>query len=132
MEEEPYGRPYKIERMEPEAVGKIMDQLFPLLPALVVTTREDEEGPPLLTAEEFIAVMDRVRAKAKKAPGPDGIPQSVDHLTSSQSRDTRRGVQPSIEERSIPYLMESGSAGAIAKTWQTSRGPSLVLATLHA
>ncbi len=65
------------ERMEPEAVGKIMDHLFPQLPALVVTPQEDEEGPPLLTAEEIDAAVDQVRAKAKKAPGPDGIPNSV-------------------------------------------------------
>ncbi len=65
------------ERMETEAVGKIMDHLFPQLPALVVTSREDEEGPPLLTAEEIDAVVDRVRAKAKKAPSPDEIPNSV-------------------------------------------------------
>ncbi len=88
VEEEPYGRPYKIvmkkvggppitECMEPEAVGKIMDQLFPQLPALVVTHWEDEEGPPLLTVEEIDAAVDRVRAKASKASGPDGIPNSV-------------------------------------------------------
>ncbi len=67
----------KKERMEPEAVGKIMDQLLPQLPAPVVTPREDEEGPPLLTAEEIDAAVDQVRAKAKKAPGPDEIPNSV-------------------------------------------------------
>ncbi len=58
--------------------------------------------------------------------------QCVDHRTSGQSRDTRCGVQPSVEEWSIPYPMEGGSAGAIAQTWQTSREPSLVSATLHA
>ncbi len=46
--------------------------------------------------------------------------QCVDHHTLGQSRDTQCSVQPSIEERSIPYPMEGGSAGAIAKTWQTS------------
>ncbi len=48
--------------------------------------------------------------------------QCVDNRTSGQSRGTRHGVQPSVEERSIPYPMEGGSAGATAKTWQTSRG----------
>ncbi len=67
------GRGPITERMELEVVGKIMDQLFPQLPALVVTPQEDEEGPPLLTD----AAVDRVRAKAKKAPGPDRIPNSV-------------------------------------------------------
>ncbi len=54
-----------------------MDQLFLQLPALVITCREDEEGPPLLTAEEIDAAVDRVRIKAKKAPGPEEIPSSV-------------------------------------------------------
>ncbi len=40
--------------------------------------------------------------------------QYVDHRTSGQSRDTRRAVQPSVEEQSIPYPMEGGSAGAIS------------------
>ncbi len=71
------GGPPITERMEPEAVGKIMDQLFPQLPALVVTPREDKEGPPLLMAEEINAAVDRVRAKVKKAPGPDRIPNNV-------------------------------------------------------
>ncbi len=62
--------------MELEAVGTIMDQLFLQLPALVVTPQEDE-GPPLLTAEEIDVAVDRVCAKAKKALGPDGIPNSV-------------------------------------------------------
>ncbi len=39
--------------------------------------------------------------------------------------------RPTCKEQ-IHYPMEGGSAGAIAKTWQTSRGPSLVSATLHA
>ncbi len=56
--------------MELETVGTIMDQLFPQLPALVVTPWENEEGPPLLTAEEIDAAVDRIRVKAKKAPGP--------------------------------------------------------------
>ncbi len=38
---------------------------------------EEEEGPPLLMAGEIDAVVDQVRAKAKKASGPDGIPNSV-------------------------------------------------------
>ncbi len=59
--------------MEPEAVGKIIDQLFLQLPTLVVTT----EGPLLLTEEEIDAAVDRVCAKAKKALGPEGIPNSV-------------------------------------------------------
>ncbi len=46
--------PILTERMKLEAVGKIMDQLFSQFPALVVTPREDE-GPPLLTAEEIDA-----------------------------------------------------------------------------
>ncbi len=60
VEEEPFGQLYKIvmkkvegpaitKRMEPEAVGRIMDQLFHLLPALVVMLREAEKGPTLLT-----------------------------------------------------------------------------------
>ncbi len=57
--------------------GTVMDQLFSQLPALVVTSWEDREGPPLLTAEEIDVAVERVRAKAKKMPGPDGIPNSV-------------------------------------------------------
>ncbi len=62
--------------MEPEAVRKIMDRLLPQLPALEVTHREDEEEPPLLMVEVDVAV-NRVCAKTKKAPSPDGIPNSV-------------------------------------------------------
>ncbi len=65
------------EQMELEAVGKIMDQLFLQLPALVGTPWEAKEGPPLLTEEEFYAAVDRVCTKPKKALGPDGIPNSV-------------------------------------------------------
>ncbi len=63
--------------MYPEAVGRITDQFFLQLPALVATPREDEEGPSQLTAEEIDVAVDRVRTKAKKAPGLDGIPNSV-------------------------------------------------------
>ncbi len=57
--------------MEPEAAGRIVDHLFPQLPALVVTRREfEEEGPPLLTAAEIDATVDRVCDKARKVPGP--------------------------------------------------------------
>ncbi len=52
-------------------------RLFPQLPALVVTPREVEEGPPLLMEEEIDAAIGRVCTKAKKAPGPDGIWNSV-------------------------------------------------------
>ncbi len=61
----------------PEAGGRIMDQLFSQLPALVATPLEDEEGPPLLMAEEIDAAVDRVCAKARNTPGPDGIQNSV-------------------------------------------------------
>ncbi len=60
--------------MEPEAVGRILDQLFPQLPALMVTSREAEGGPPLLTTAEIDAAVDRVCTKFRKAPGLDGIP----------------------------------------------------------
>ncbi len=49
-------------------MGRIMDRLYPQLPALVVTPQEAEEGPPLLTAE-IDAVADRVYTKARKGPG---------------------------------------------------------------
>ncbi len=139
MEEEPYGRPYKIvmkkvggppttERMEPEAVGKIMDQLLTQLPALVVTHQEDEEGPSLLTAEEIDAAVDRVRAKAKKTPSPDGIPNSVWAIV--------HRANPGILDTVFNLALKSGvfptQWKVAAKTWQTSRGPSLVSATLHA
>ncbi len=74
MEEEPFRQLYKIfmkkvggitDRMEPEAVRRIMDQLFPQLPALVVTLQEAEEGLPLLKTAEIDA--------AGKASEPDGI-----------------------------------------------------------
>ncbi len=66
-------------------MGRIVDQLFLQLPALVATAWENEEGPPLLTAEEIDAVVDQVHTKARKVPGPNGIPNSVwceDHRTS--------------------------------------------------
>ncbi len=88
VEEEPSGQPYKIvmkkvvgylitKRIEPEAVGRIMYQLFPQLPALVVTHWEAKEGPPLLKAAETDAVVDRVYTKARKVLGPNEIPNSV-------------------------------------------------------
>ncbi len=84
---EPFGQLYKIvmkkvgkplvtEQMEPEGVGRIKDQLFQQLQALVATPWEDEEGPPLLTVEEIDVAVDRVCTKAKKAQGLDGIPNS--------------------------------------------------------
>ncbi len=63
--------------MVPEAEGIITNQLFLQLPALMVTFREAEEGPPLFTAVEIDAAVDRVGSKAREAPGPDGIPNSV-------------------------------------------------------
>ncbi len=102
VEKEPYGRPYKIvmkkvgrppitERMELEVVGKIMDQLFPQLPALVVTPWKVEDGSPLLMEKQIDAAIDRVWAKAKKAPGPDGMPNNVwtiVHWSNSEILDT--------------------------------------------
>ncbi len=85
-----HGLPYKIkmkkvgrggppitQRMELEAVGKIMDQPFPQAPALVVTPGEVEERPLLLMEGEIYAAVDRVCTNAKKALGPDGILKSV-------------------------------------------------------
>ncbi len=67
--------------MEPEAVGEITDQLFLQLQELKVTPQEAEERPPLLMAEEIYVAVDRVRAKAKKVLGLDGIPNSVWTIT---------------------------------------------------
>ncbi len=88
VEEELNGQLYKImmkkvrgplltEQMELKAVGTIMDQLFPQIPTLVVTPWEDEERPPLLMVEEIDAAVYQVRAKAKKVPWPDGIPNRM-------------------------------------------------------
>ncbi len=63
--------------MNLEAVGRIIDYLFLQLPALVVTTREAEEGSSLLKAAEIDAAVNRIRDNARKAPRPDGIPDSV-------------------------------------------------------
>ncbi len=65
------------ERMEPEAVDRIVDQLFLQLPALVVTPWEAVEGTPLMTASEIDVTVDWVRTKARQAPMPDGILNSV-------------------------------------------------------
>ncbi len=88
VEGEPFRPPFKIvmkkvgvppitEGMEPEAVGRITEHLSPQLPTLVVTSREIEEGPPLLAATEIDAAIDRVCDKARK-----NIQQFVDHHTS--------------------------------------------------
>ncbi len=124
------------ERMETESVGTIMDQLFPQPPQHWWSHPggEDEKGPPLWTAEEIDAAVDRVRAKAKKAPGPDGIPNSVWTIV--------HRANPGILDAVFNIALKSGVfptrwkvaqlAGAIAKIWQTSQEPNLVSATLHA
>ncbi len=69
-------------QMKLESLGRIVDQLFPQLPALVATPQEDEEGPPLLTAEDIDEMVDQVRAKARKMPTRWNTEQCVDHRTS--------------------------------------------------
>ncbi len=69
------------ERMEQEAVGTIMNQLFQQLPVLGVSPWKDKEGPPLLMAEEIYAAVGRVRANAKKSPARWNTEQCVDHRT---------------------------------------------------
>ncbi len=66
-----------IKQMELEAVGRILDQLFLQLPALVVALWEAEEGPPLWMATEIDAAGDWVCTMARRAPDPKGIPNSV-------------------------------------------------------
>ncbi len=65
------------EQIEPEAVGRIMDHLLPQFLVPVITLQKAEEWPSLLTAAEINVAVDRVYTKARKAPGPDGIFNSV-------------------------------------------------------
>ena len=88
VQEDPFGLPYKIvtkkigdppitERMEPEAVRETIDHLFPQHPALTDPPLEVEGVIPPLSEAEVDAAVERIRSKAKKAPGPDGILNSV-------------------------------------------------------
>ncbi len=104
------GCPPITEHMEPEAVGKTMDQLFPQFRALVVSPWEDEKGPPLLMAEEVDAVVDRVCAKASKAPGPDGILNSVWNIV--------HRANPGILDAVVNLALKSG---VFPTRWKVAR-----------
>ncbi len=96
------------------------------------TPQEDKEGPPLLMAGEIGVAVDRVCARAKKAPGPDGIPNSMWTIIHRANPGILDAVFNIALKNRVPilYPMEGVLAGAIAETWQTSWKPNLVSATL--
>ncbi len=110
-----------------------MDHLFPQFPAPMVTLWEAEEGPLPLTAAEINAAVDRVRTKkARKAPGPDGRPNSVWTIV--------RWANPEILDIVFNSALKSGVClipqkmnwlVLPQKTWLASWRPNLVSVTLH-
>lgn len=64
------GGPSATSRMKPEALGKVMDVLFPEGLTLMVTPTEvNEDDVSLLRSKEMNCAVEQLRPKKTKAPG---------------------------------------------------------------
>lgn len=89
IDEDPWGRPYKIvmnklraparpicEALQPEVIKDIVEKLFSQGSKVQKYVQEDPSEVPEIHTEELIPHLKKIKSN-KKAPGPDGVTNQI-------------------------------------------------------